>query len=110
MTEELQTELLSQLLSESEIARELKIRKSNSYNESYSNGSKILEEKISEGWQVKTELKTKTKIHLPKALDIAFEDKVWSLFALLGFKLMNKDRHFHIPYDKKIPLLTQQFE
>jgi DNA sulfur modification protein DndB len=110
MTEELKIKLLSKLLSGNEIAKELKLRKADSYNESVPNGSTILAEKISEGWLVKAELKTTTKIFIPKPDDIGFEDKVWTLFALLGFKLMNKDRQFHIPYDKKNSNLTQQID
>lgn len=110
MTEELKIKLLSKLLSGTEIYKELRIRRADLYNESYINGSASLAEKLSEGWQVNAELKTKTKIYKSKPFDIAFEDKVWSLFALLGFKLMNKDRCFHIPYDKKDSSLTQQID
>jgi DNA sulfur modification protein DndB len=110
MTEELKIKLINKLLSGNEIGRELKLRKSDSYNESHPNGSSSLNEKIVLGWQIKAELKTKTKIYKPKPSEIAFEDKVWTLFALLGFKLMNKDRCFNIPYDKKNPNLTQQID
>jgi DNA sulfur modification protein DndB len=110
MKEELKFKLFSKLLSENDISKQLRLRKADSYNESYANGSAILNEKLSDGWQVRAELKTKTKIFYPKPSDIAFEDKVWALFASLGFKLMNSDRHFHIPYDKKNPNLTQQID
>src|SRR6476661_5976691 len=110
MTEELKIKLLSKLLSGNEINKELKIRRADSYNESHNNNSASLIERLSEGWLVKAEFKTKTRIYKSKPFDIAFEDKVWSLFALLGFKLMNKDRCFHIPYDKKNPDLTQQID
>lgn len=110
MTEELKFKLFSKLISENDISKQLRLRKVDSYNESYANGSAILNEKLGDGWQIRSELKTKTKIFYPKPLDIAFEDKVWALFASLGFKLMNSDRHFHIPYDKKNQNLTQQID
>lgn len=110
MIEDLKIKLIGKLLSGSEILKELKIRKSDSYQESHPNGSAILKEKLLDGWQIKAELKTTTKIFKTKPPDIAFEDKLWTLFALLGFKLMNKDRHFHIPYDKNNTNLTQQID
>lgn len=110
MTEELKIKLMSKLVSGNDISQQLRLRRADSYNESHINGSAILKEQLSKGWEIKAELKTKTKIYLPKPNDIGFEDKVWSLFALLGFKLMNKDRYFHIPYDKKDSNLTQQID
>lgn len=110
MTEELKIKLIGKLISGTEIAKELRIKKLDSYNESFDNGSVLLKERLSEGWELFAELKTKTKLTKKKPHDIAFEDKVWSLFALLGFKLLNKDRHLHIPYDKKDSNLTQQID
>ncbi len=110
MTEELKIKLIGKLISGAEVAKELRIRKLDSYNESFDNGSELLKERLSQGWELVAELKTKTKLIKKKPHDIAFEDKVWSLFALLGFKLLNKDRHLHIPYDKKDHNLTQQID
>lgn len=110
MTKELQIELMSKLLSGVDIGRELKSRKTDFYFESFPNNSKELEDKISDGWRIKAVLKTVTKVYKLKPAEIAFEDKVWSLFALLGFKILNKERHFNLPYDKKNTSLTQQFD
>lgn len=110
MTEELKIQLLSKLISGNEVTKQLKERKIDSYIESHLNGSAILKERLEAGWMQGVELKTKTKIYLPKSQDVAFEDKVWALFALLGFKLLNADRHFDIPYDKKNTGLTQQID
>ncbi|WP_316760045.1 DGQHR domain-containing protein [Pedobacter aquatilis] len=110
MTEELKIKLIGKLISDTDVTRELRIKKADAYFESATNGSAILKEKLAEGWELKAELKTKSRIFKKKPLDIAFEDKVWALFALLGFKLLNKDRHFHIPYDKKDPSLTHQVD
>ncbi|MEJ7778562.1 MAG: DGQHR domain-containing protein [Daejeonella sp.] len=110
MTEELKVRLIGKLISGSEVAKELRIRRLDTYNESFANGSAALAEKLASGWHFKAELKTTTKLSKPKPQDIAFEDKVWSLFALLGFKFLNRDRHFHIPYDKKDFNLTNQVD
>lgn len=110
MTEELKFRLIAKLISGNDIAKELRLRKTDSYAESHLNGSATLKEKLNQGWSLKSELKTKSQIFKKKPHDIAFEDKVWSIFALLGFKFLNKDRHFHIPYDKKQLNLTQQID
>lgn len=110
MTEEQKVRLFSKLIPEGEIQKNLRNRKLEYYKESYNNGSTILEEKIADGWKIDAVLKSKTKISKIKPIDIAFEDKVWALFAQLGFKLMNKDRHFHLPYDKKNDSLTLQID
>ncbi len=110
MTEDQKVTLLSKLIPGNEIQKSLRTRKSEFYKESYNNGSSALEEKLLDGWEVDTILKTTTKILRKKSDDIAFEDKVWSLFAQLGFKLMNKDRYLHLPYDKNNFSLTQQID
>lgn len=110
MTEDLRVKLFNRLISNTDIQKNIRLRKTEFYKESYDNGSAILEQKLADGWSVDAVLKTKTKISKVKPHDVAFEDKVWSLFALLGFKLMNSDRQFHIPYDKKDEALTQQID
>ena len=42
-----------------------------------------------------------------KAFDEIFENDVWMLFYNLGFKMMNKDRSFSIPYNKEENLTKQ---
>lgn len=110
MTEYLKKSLLEKLVGEEEISKELRLRKLSAYKESYLNDSSALQSRIEQGWEVEAVLKTKTRISKKKPNDIDFEDKVWSLFALLGFKLMNKDRNFHMPYDKKNEKLTSQID
>ena len=108
MKENLKIALLGKLISEKEIISNIRNRKSEFFKESINNGSSLIEEKLKEGWEIEAVLKTKTKLILKKPHDLAFEDKVWSLFALLGFKIMNRDRNFHLPYDKKDENLTKQ--
>lgn len=110
MNENLRIALLGKLISEKEIVSHLRSRKSEFFKDSVNNGSAIIQEKQKDGWEIEAVLKTKTKLILKKPHDIAFEDKVWSLFALLGFKLMNRDRNFHLPYNKRDEKLTQQID
>ena len=110
MTEELKIKLIGKLITDTDITRQLRLKKLDSYFESLNNGSAVLKEKLAEGWELKAEMKTKSRIFKKKPADIAFEDKVWSLFAMLGFKLLNRDRHFHVPYDKKDTSLTHQVD
>jgi len=56
------------------------------------------------------EFKNSVRVKKEKPFDIAFEDRVWCLFAQLGFNFLNRDRHFHLPYDKNNPDLTQQID
>jgi len=58
------------------------------------------------GWTLDKTLKKSVKIRKEKPIDEAFEDRVWVLFAKMGFQHMNKDRHLEIPYVKENPDLT----
>ena len=62
------------------------------------------------GWEIDKELKTKVRIKQAKPADEAFEDRVWMLFARMGFHFLNRDRHLEIPYEKNNPNLTQQVD
>lgn len=45
-----------------------------------------------------------------KTFDEQFEDKVWLLFAKMGFTDMNSDRNFQMSYDYQNPNFTQQVD
>ena len=64
----------------------------------------------SEGWIVDKELKSVVRMKHLKPLDEQFEDKVWCLFASLGFTYMNKDRHLEIPYGTEGLNTTKQID
>lgn len=108
MNDNLQIELLGKLASEKDILRLLKARKRADVTENILN--KHLEAYIDDGWAVDKQFKNSIRVKKSKPADIAFEDEVWSLFAQLGFKFLNRDRHFHLPYDKQNPTLTQQID
>ena len=67
---------------------------------------------INEGWEyIKTYADEKfVSVKKNKPYDEIFEDKVWSLFARLGFTNMNSDRHFVMLYDQHNPNDTQQID
>jgi DNA sulfur modification protein DndB len=110
MNEEQKTKVFNALIFESEIQKSLKARKSEYFIESLDNGSIELEKKMANGWEVDSVRKLKTKVSKIKPDHTAFVDKVWALFAQLGFKVMNKERSFFLPCDKKNPLSEQRFD
>lgn len=111
MNEETRIQLLSKLITEKDIKKELKLRKNPYIFESISiNSNELLNERIKNGWEIDREYKTKIRIKKLKSQDVFFEDKVWYLFAALGFKRLNKDRNLHLPYDKNNEKLTQQID
>nr|WP_297167025.1 DGQHR domain-containing protein [uncultured Dysgonomonas sp.] len=93
-----------------EILSELKLRKSQYITESIPNKKELLQKYLSEQWEVDREFKTKTRLRKLKNNQLYFIDKVWSLFASLGFEVLNKNQVIDIPYNRKEPLLTQPFD
>lgn len=67
---------------------------------------------IDEGWEKYKDYKN-TKfvaVKKEKSLDEQFEDKIWMLFANMGFSEMNCDRKFEMSYDFQNPNNTQQID
>ncbi len=61
-----------------------------------------------EGWEtVPTKLKKSVRMRKPKADCIAFEDRVWALFAQMRFDYLNKDSQFKLEY---APSLSKQVD
>lgn len=103
--------LMEKLISGKEIISELQKRKSDYIYQSISKKYKEeIEEALTKGWEQDKEFKTVIRFRKFKSHDVRFEDRVWTLFALLGFSTLNKDRNFRVPYDKNNPLLTQQID
>lgn len=111
MKETTKLEIFKKIISEKEIVKELRARKKTYISKSIPKKNiQDLEDHLKEGWEVEKEYKNSTRVKKEKSHDILFEDKVWSLFASLGFKFMNLDRKLEIPYDKKDDNLTQQID
>ena len=69
----------------------------------------LVESYETNGWEIDRPFKTKVRMKRLKPFDMAFEDEVWTTIANLGFKHLNKDRNFKLPYSEK-PYLTQQID
>lgn len=65
-----------------------------------------------EGWEEFKTYKDQRyiKVRKNKLYDELFEDKVWLLFANMGFTHMNKDRNFKMQYDYHNSNITQQID
>ncbi|PAW92484.1 hypothetical protein CKK33_02815 [Mucilaginibacter sp. MD40] len=105
MSEDLRLRLFDHLVKDQQISSILRQKKLEVYKESHNNDSPSLNDKILNGWEVDTILKSKTKIFKAKESHVAFVDKVWSLFAQLGFCTMNAES-FNLYFDKKDESLT----
>lgn len=71
-----------------------------------------LPELIEEGWEEYKSYKNVKYVGVRKRkkYDEIFEDRVWCLFARMGFTYMNKDRYFEMSYDYNNPSITQQID
>ena len=71
-----------------------------------------LPELMEEGWEESKRYKNNKFVGVKKykRFDELFEDRIWCLFARLGFTHMNKDRYFEMSYDYQNPNLTQQID
>ncbi len=71
-----------------------------------------LSELIEEGWEEYKSYKNEkfVGVRKNKKFDEVFEDKVWCLFAKLGFTHLNKDRYFEMSYDFQNSNITQQID
>nr|WP_319273523.1 DGQHR domain-containing protein [uncultured Draconibacterium sp.] len=94
-------------VSEKQIPSNIRKRKSEFLFESVL--SKYEDDFIGKGWEVNRRFKTKTRLQKRKPQDQKFEDKVWATFAGLGFKFLNIDRNFKLPYSND-ENLTQQID
>ncbi|SEA60747.1 DNA sulfur modification protein DndB [Eubacterium aggregans] len=74
---------------------------------------KVCQEELEgEGWEFVRKYADDrfVKVKKKKLFDELFEDKVWFLFAQMGFESLNKDRQFKMSYDFHNADLTQQID
>lgn len=69
-----------------------------------------LQEYLDDGWEIAKRNKKTIRMKSIKAHDVLFEDRVWALFARLGFEQMNKDRNFRIRYSEKPEIPGKQID
>ena len=111
MTEELKLNIFKKLISEKDISKELRVRKKAFINQTIPNKNIAeYDDLIEDGWELEKEFKTSKRLKKNKSHDVLFEDKVWSLFASLGFRLLNKNRNLELPYIKSNSKQTQQID
>ncbi len=115
MEQNTRSRLLGKLISGSEIKAELKNRKSSYDYETISFKSeelriKIREEHEQDDWEFDKDFKNSIRMKKLKDHDLLFENKMWTLFANLGFVFLNKDRDFNLPYDKNNSKNNQQID
>jgi len=108
MNENTIIELLGKLSNSDEISKLLKNKSKEYLTETIKPGQKDFY--LSEGWEIEKEFKSSFRMKKTKSFDLAFEDEVWSLLGLMGYKFLNKDRNFEIPYDKNNPKQTKQID
>ncbi len=108
MTENKKIELLGKLIGTKEINKQLRLRSKTFNIESIKHNQ--LDDYLADGWEINKEFKTSISVKRNKTNDVEFEDRVWSLFASLGYDFLNKDRNFHLPYDKNNLNQTQQID
>jgi DNA sulfur modification protein DndB len=108
MNENTRIELFGKLVGETDINKLIKQKRNDSLTLSINPDE--IEKYRAEGWNIEKEFKNSVRVSKPKPLDMAFEDEIWTLFALMGYKFLNKDRNFHLPYDKNNPTQTKQID
>jgi len=86
------------LVNTSEVSsRAINIRKSPSIHKTIS--KKELKNHIDDGWELlPNKLKASERVRKDKPHNLAFEDRVWGLFAKMGFTYLNASNHFLLSY------------
>lgn len=91
-------EIQSELLDKNGIKSKLTQRKSQFQYKSIKKNE--IDDFISQGWEIQRENKNSYRVKSYKPKDIWFEDRVWTLFAKMGFNYLNADRNFSLRYTK----------
>ena len=71
-----------------------------------------LEDEATEGWYFFRDTKNpaKVKVHKDKSIHAVFENRLWVLFAMMGFNYLNRDNTFTINYSTKGENLSKQID
>lgn len=74
--------------------------------------SAALDDLEADGWEVISTYKDgkHVKVRRDKPIGDLFENKVWMMFYSMGFKRLNRDNQFELPYEKDDPNQTQQID
>ncbi|MEN8853015.1 MAG: DGQHR domain-containing protein [Candidatus Arcticimaribacter sp.] len=101
-------EIYEMLLDSNGIKNKLKSRRSQFEYTSIRKSE--LQEFLDKGWEIQRENKTTFRIKKKKELDVWLEDRIWSLFAQMGFQHMNSDREFRLSYTKDNSIPGKQID
>lgn len=100
LTEYQVKELRGKLLEEKSSLGKLFNAKNNAY-QTISVDHSLVEDYLKNGWEIFGKpLKTKTKLRIPKGHSKQFEDDIWCQFYNLGFRHLNFDEKFILPFSK----------
>jgi len=83
----------------SQLGKIYKIRKSGFFYLSVDHS--LVDGYLKEGWNVEKVLKTKTRLRKQKSHHKQFEDDVWCQLYELGYRMLNYDNNFKLPYGKE---------
>lgn len=67
----------------------------------------LVEDYLTKGWMVDKELKIKTKLIKEKSHSKEFEDDIWCQLYELGYRHLNLDENFKLPFSKDIKDIKQ---
>lgn len=99
LTKEQEAEIKSKLVTdETKLRAGYKARKEEYHTISVSHS--LAEEHEKQGWEAFRYLKTKTKLRKQKKHSEKFEDDVWCQFYNLGYRRLNFDESFYLPFSK----------
>lgn len=67
---------------------------------------------VDKGWEKSKEYKNPKNVGITreKSHQVQFENKIWLLFASMGFSIMNSDNEFYMSYDFRDQELKQQID
>lgn len=101
----------TKLLDQAEIKNALRERKKD-YEEKTIFRSSLHDEEEDGGWSFYKDTKNpkKIKVRRQKSIHINFENRLWVLFASMGFENLNRDQSFTINYSDKGKDLTKQID
>ncbi|CAB5495321.1 DGQHR domain-containing protein [Bathymodiolus thermophilus thioautotrophic gill symbiont] len=92
-------EITEKLTSDLSQLKKIHTLKSKSHQSKSVNHS-LVDDYLNKGWEIERELKTKTKLIKQKKYSQAFEDEIWCQFYELGYKYLNCDNTFALPFGK----------
>lgn len=98
------------LLSQSEVQNAIRERKKSYFEKTA--WRVALEQEGQEGWYFFKDTKNpeKVKVHKDKSVHEIFENRLWVLFAQMGFYILNRDRNFTINYSEQGKNLDKQID